>query len=393
MICRQKVLHIITRLDPGGSATNTLETVARLDPLRYEVHLLSGRTCDATGDAEAFIRRHRINAVFLDDLVREVHPWLDLVALVKLTGFIRRGKYDIVHTHSSKAGFLGRIAARFAGVRHVVHTPHGHVFYGYFSAPATRLFMWLERVAAPLTDRLVALTPTGIEEHLRVRVGARTQWVAIPSGVDLEALRVAPGARGLVRREFGVADQEVLFITVSRLEPVKGNEHVIESFAAVARAGIPARLMFVGDGAERERLEQLVLDRGLGGKVIFAGFRKDVALFLAAADVFVLGSLNEGMGRAAVEALAAGLPCVVTRAGGLADVVSDGKEGFLVPPADSMMMGQCMRRLAADPALRTTMAAASREKAGHVFSIQTMVKRIDRLYQQITGVCIEEPCP
>jgi glycosyltransferase involved in cell wall biosynthesis len=381
MTKKKRILHVITRLDPGGSTMNTLETVARLDPGRFEVDLVSGLTSDPLAEATGFMARHGISCRYVRSLRRDINPFWDMCAFIALILIMRRGGYDIVHTHSSKAGILGRWAARLSGIKHVVHTPHGHVFYGYFLSWVTRFFVGLERAAARITDRLVALTSKGIEEHLSFKVGIRSQWVAIPSGIDLKKFFYVAEEGQRVRRSLGIARETLVFVSVARLEPVKGNVHLIEAMAEVVPLYPSASLVLVGDGSEREMLIRKARDLGIAGNVVFAGAQRDVVPFLSAGDVFVLGSLNEGMGRAVVEAMACGLPSIVSNTGGLPELIEDGKEGFLAGPGESWSFALAMRKLANDKDLRKIMSDRARQKADMKFSIKTMVHSIETLYE------------
>lgn len=375
-----RVLHIITRLDPGGSTINTLQTVARLDRAAYDVELVAGRTADPSGEAIAFINRHRLYCTFLGSLVREVHPLKDAAAFLRLCGIIRRGKYDIVHTHSSKAGILGRWAARLCGVKKIVHTPHGHVFYGYFPQIVTRIFLWVERLSARITTRLIALTDKGVEEHLALGVGRREQWTAIPSGIDLDVFRASEEARVRLRQELGLQASSLVFMSVARLEAVKNAAVLVEAFALLVKEYPAARLVFVGEGSRRDFLRTQAVQHGVADEVIFTGFRKDVAALLNAGDVFVMASVNEGMGRAVLEAMATGLPVIVSRAGGLPSIVDDGKEGFLIDPADPRAWYEAMRRLASSQELRSRMALEACARVSARFTVQAMVRKIEEVY-------------
>ena len=375
-----RVLHIITRLDAGGSATNTLETVRRLDPARFEVDLISGRTVDPSGQVEAFIARYGIRCLFIDDLLRDLHPLKDLKAFVRLFLEIRRGRYDIVHTHSSKAGIIGRWAARLAGVTYVVHTPHGHVFYGYFSRFTTGIFIMLERMTALLTDKLIELTQKGVDEHVALGIGTKAQWSVVPSGIDLDVFKPNEEARVRIRQEFGIADDEVLVMSVGRLEPVKGHRYLVDALPCVLKQCPHARFMFIGDGQERAALERQAHELGVQNRIIFTGTRHDVAACLNGADIFSLASLNEGMGRAVVEAMSCGKPVVLSRVGGMADLIDHGKEGFFCPPNDSVALAQALVTLAMDKPKRDMMSAHAVQRAQQGFSIETMVRKLEDIY-------------
>ncbi|MFH0754196.1 MAG: glycosyltransferase family 4 protein [Candidatus Omnitrophota bacterium] len=377
---RIKVLHIITRLDPGGSSTNTLETVARLDPAVYDVHLVAGRTTDPFGVARAFIQRHDIDCRYVQSLVREVRPLQDAVAFFTLWRIMCEGKYDLVHTHTSKAGVLGRWAAHAAGVKKIVHTPHGHIFYGYFSGFVTKIYLGLERWSSTITTRLIALTPKGIQEHLALGVGVAGQWVSIPSGIDTEVFKLAINARGPYRQLLGLEDQDIVLVCAARLEPVK-NHRVLIDLVAGLRAEFPMiKLVLLGDGPQRAMLVQHAREAGVAGHVVFAGFRQDVALVFSACDFFVMASLNEGMGRSVLEAMSVGLPVVVGRAGGLPAIVNDGVNGFLVPPTEVDAWVRAVKRLLMDPALRLRFSREAKKGVHDAYSVTHMVRQIEQVY-------------
>ncbi|MBF0330315.1 MAG: glycosyltransferase family 4 protein [Candidatus Omnitrophica bacterium] len=375
-----KVLHIITRLDAGGSSTNTLETVARLDPAAYEVHLIAGRTHDPLDLVKLNIDQRNISCRFVDELVRNIDPWKDLCAFVRLRRFIRDGKYDIVHTHSSKAGILGRWAAHFAGVKKIVHTPHGHIFYGYFSKIVTLVFLGVERATARITTKLIALTPKGVEEHLALRVGRKEQWVAIPSGIDTDAFKLSMASRLAYRQLLGLGDQDIVLVCAARLEPIKNHRMLIDMLARLAQDHPTIKLVCLGDGADREALVRHAAQCDVASRVVFTGFRQDVASIYSACDIFVMASLNEGMGRSVLEAMAVGLPVAVSNVGGLPAIVTDGVEGLLVSPADLDGWIRAVGSLITDPALRLRLSRAAKKRVNEQYSIVRMVKEIEEVY-------------
>lgn len=378
---RYRVGHVITRLCQGGAQENTFHTVRLANRERFEVDLISGPTEGSEGSIEPQIEQAGIDILRVPHLVRPVAPLDDWRALDELTGLFRERNYHIVHTHTSKAGLLGRIAARRAGVPAVVHTPHGHVFNGYFASPVTRAFIACERYAAKRTDRLIALTQRGLEEHLAKGVGTPDQWTVIFSGVDFSPFKEARLRRRAARRALGVESDDVLIGGVGRLEHVKGFTYFVKAAKAVAEVLPRARFVHAGDGALAPALHEEA--RPLGSRFAFLGLRNDIPDIMAALDLFVLPSLNEGMGRVLLEAAAAGVPAVATYVGGVPEVVQDGQTGFLVPPAEAGAIAEKVILLARNSKLRERMGRRARERVVPHYGLEKMVERIEALYEAL----------
>jgi glycosyltransferase involved in cell wall biosynthesis len=265
-------------------------------------------------------------------------------------------------------------------VPHIVHTPHGHVFDGYFLQPVTQLYIRLERWAALFTDRMIALTDDEIETYLRHGIGTRDQYAVIASGVELEPFRNAGVRRDAIREELGVRDAVVIG-AAGRLEPVKGFD-VLLSAAEHVRREIPnACFLIVGQGSREAELKRQAAP--LGGAVRFLGYREDIAHIMAGCDIIAVPSRNEGMGRVVVEAGAAGLPVVATAVGGLPHVVDHERTGILTPPRDARSLADALVRLARDPALRATMGEAARRKMIPAFGVGAMVSAIEAVYDEL----------
>ena len=376
-----RVLHIITRLDRGGSATNTLLTAAGL-PGRFRSSLIYGRTRDLPARAREL--RGTVEMVEVAELVRDPSPVKDLVALLKLYRLIRRGQFDIVHTHSSKAGILGRIAARLARVSHIVHTPHGHVFTGYAGRIVTTLFILVERWLARFTDRIIGLTEEEVWEHLDREIGAPEQFESIPSGIDLERFSTRPVGfdRSGIRASLHLPNHAFLIGSVGRLEPVKGHAYLLQAFATLAPRFPALYLALVGDGELADALRASAQRSGIADRVLFLGWWDDVTVLLQAFDLFVLPSLNEGMGRALVEAMAAGLPIVASRAGGIPEVLEDGEAGLLVEARSAPGLAQAIEELLLNPVRRVRLGTAARERA-RAYSVEAMLRKIEALYREL----------
>lgn len=378
-----RVGHVITRLSRGGAMENTLHTVRLAHPERYEAGLITGTVGKNEIAMEDQAAKAGVSLIRIPELVRHPAPWNDWRAYRALVRLFREKRYHIVHTHTSKAGFLGRMAAAKAGVPIVVHTPHGHIFDGYFPKPVTWFYTQLERLAARHTDRFIALTHRGIAEHVQQRIGRPDQWLAIFSGIDITPFDQAHELRSPARKALGIQPSDILIGAVGRLEPVKGFTYFVEAAHAVAYAEPRARFLVAGDGSLTKELQQQALP--LGDRIRFLGLRDDVPALMAAMDIFVLPSVNEGMGRVVLEAGAAGVPVVAARVGGVPDVVADGVTGLLTPPRDAAALARAIVELARDPKRRAAMGAAGRDFVVPAYSIETMVKEIEALYERLVS--------
>lgn len=390
-----RVLHVITRLDRGGSATNTLLTVAGLLPF-FQQSLMCGRILELPKLAREL--QGKVEIVEVPELVRDPSPLKDLVTLLKMYRFIRQGRFDLVHTHTSKAGILGRVAARLAGVPRIVHTPHGHIFIGYAGRTLTTFFILLERWAATFTDRIIGLTDREIRDHLERNIGRPGQFVSIPSGIDverfgsrLEASGATPHPTPLPRGERGVflgvpnlPPEAVVIGSVGRLEPIKGHRYLLEALRDLVPRFPHLYLALVGEGPLLFELRSQARHSGIADRVLFLGWRDDIPALLYTFDLFVLPSLNEGMGRALVEAMAASLPIVATRACGIPEVLGEGEAGLLVEAGCAPALAQGIEKLLLDPELRARLGKAARERAQR-YSVEVMLSKIEALYQELLG--------
>ncbi|HLC41478.1 MAG TPA: glycosyltransferase family 4 protein [Methylomirabilota bacterium] len=375
------VLHIITRLTLGGSAENTIQSVLMGSRAGYRSILVSGPGEEDEVTIVDDARRRGVEVIVIPTLRRAVRPWRDLRALWAMIGLIRRERATIVHTHTSKAGLLGRIAAWLCRAPIVIHTPHGHIFYGYYGRLATAIFTMLERWMARVTDRIVTLTPRGIPEHLERGIGTATQYVAIPSGVNLDAVVRAALPLDEARKALEAPPHLKLLASVGRLVPIKGYSVLLAGLPKILVAVPEAHLMIAGDGELRETLDREADTLGVRHALTLLGARSDVPIVLSAADLVVLPSLNEGMGRVLVEAMALGKAVVATSVGGVPHVVVDGETGLLVPPSDPDALAKAIIALLTNPERCRAMGEAGRRRALAEFSLTVMEGRILGLYR------------
>ena len=387
-----QVLHIITRLIKGGAQENTLLTVTNLDESRYQTALVSGPSFGSEGEIESKARQLGVDLTIVPELAREISPINDLKSLYKIYRFIKKGRYDIVHTHSSKAGIIGRIAARMAGVKGIIHTPHGSIFDHDANIPSVsgaflvKFLLLVEKAASHLTDRIVTLTDSEARGYVRLGMGNSQEFTTIHSGIDLSRFTDVEIDVADKRRELGISADCTVITTVARLTSEKGHSYLIEAAkAVVAEFDGCLKFVFVGNGDLRRDLERKVCELHLDETILFLGLRDDIPEILAVSDLFVLSSLYEAQGRVIVEAMAAGLPVVATRVGGVPNVVVDGETGVLVPAADPQALASAIINVIGDRDKAKQMGQAGRMRVDPKFSVETMVEQIDMLYRELLG--------
>jgi glycosyltransferase involved in cell wall biosynthesis len=387
-----KILHIITRLDMGGSAQNTLHTCNELSD-KYEKVLVHGPSFESgmtdlekqiVEEGIARARARGVKVILIPLLVRSIRPIKDLKALLALILLIVKEKPDIVHTHSSKGGILGRLAAKLCGVPHIIHTPHGHVFYGHFGRFASRIFLWVERRFSKFTDRLVALTGGEKNDYIEMSVCAPEKLLTIHSGVDVQQFLNANGNGVEKRRTLGLEPNEAVIGFVGWLLPIKGPGYLLKAMDYVWSDKPDAVLVMVGKGDLDVDLRTEALRKNVNGKVKFLGWRQDINELMPAFDMLVLPSLNEGMGRVLVEAMAAGKPVVASRVGGIPDLIQDGHNGYLVPPADAKALSDAILKLLKDPD-RAKLMGQRGTQCCRQFSLEAMIAKLDDLYSSTTN--------
>jgi glycosyltransferase involved in cell wall biosynthesis len=378
---RVGVLRVIARLNVGGPAIHATLLTDRINGARFVTTLVAGS--EEAGEANYLALHGRTMPVLiLPDLGREIRPMSDVRTVWRLMQIIRRERPRIVHTHTAKAGALGRIAAILCRVPVVVHTYHGHVLRGYFSPLKTAVYRTIERVLAWRTDRLLTVTARVGQELQALGVGRPEQYRTVPLGFDLAPLLVAERRRGTLRAELQVGDAPLVGI-VARLVPIKAHE-VFLAMAARVRQSYPAAVfLIVGDGELRASLEQQAVDLGLAGAVRFLGWRADIDTLYADIDVVALTSRNEGSPVALIEAMAAGAPVVSTEVGGVADVVQHGVTGLLAPMDDDVGLARHVVTLLGDRALGRQMGQRGRALVAATYSADRLVADIEALYEEL----------
>ena len=399
-----KILRIITRLNIGGPSLHVLLLSSRLNPQRFTTCLVAGEPASTEGDLSETVRGAGVRMIRLASLRRPIRPWADLVALVQLCRIVTEERPAIIHTHTAKAGTLGRAAGLFynwcghgrtPGARAIlIHTFHGHVLEGYFSVWMSRFFVKMEQWLARRTDVLIAVSPSIRDQLIGKGIGRAEQWRVIPLGLELDALGQLPSANGAAQVRVGL---------VGRLAPIKNPSMLLEAFQQLMRqpSRPPLSAVLVGDGPLRRRVERDVERFGLQGIVQMAGWQADMLAVYRAVEIACLTSWNEGTPVSLIEAMAAGRAVVSTDVGGVRDLLgaaeqppeaipaggfSVAERGILVRAGDVRGLAAALDTLAADPALRERLGRAARPYALGAFSSTRLVGDLEMLY---THLCPE----
>lgn len=370
MTARTRVLHVITHLDRGGATDNTLLSVAGLDRSRYQVDLAAG-----PGELEARARTAADRLVVVPALGRALRPARDLRAAVALWRLA--GGYDVVHTHTAKAGVLGRLAARARGVPVVVHTIHAFPVHDGMSPLRRRLLLSAERLAAACADRIIAVCQANAEEALALGIATAGQLRVVASGVPVAAVRAGAGRR--VRAELGIPAGAPVAGTVTRFMEQKAPADLVAAGRLVVAASPDAHLLVVGDGPLRAEVEAAA---GGQPRIHLLGYRDDVPDLLAAMDVLVFSSRWEGLGRALTEAVVAAKPVVATAVNGVPELVVEGVTGHLVPPGRPDLLADRVLWLLARPDRGAALGAAGAALAAGRFEVGEMLAGLDATYRE-----------
>lgn len=375
-----KVLHIITRLIVGGAQENTIYSAELMNGKEYNVHVLSGRQTGPEGSLIEDARKRGVQLNIQDNLVREISPLKDIFAFFQLLKFIRNNRYDIVHTHSSKAGILGRWAAWLNRVPVIVHTVHGWGFHRYQHPVVRQFYILAERLSALITDRLIAVTKKDIEKGVAAGIGSKKQYALIRSGIDLNQFSIDNSRKSVIRAGLGIPENAIVIGTVTRLSVQKAPHVFIETAAIVNERSPDTFFVIVGGGTLQGELERLAEKMGIGGRVLFTGIRDDVQDVLHAFDIFMLTSLWEGLPRVIPQAIASGVPVIASRVDGNVEIINHNENGLLVAPRDAKGFADAAIDLVNNREKSIRIQNHAAKNIGE-YSVYKMVRKIDELYK------------
>jgi len=374
-----RILRIIARLNIGGPARHVSLLSAGLDRRGYCHQVVAGKESDDEGNMKNLATREGVRIADLPLLGREISTWKDFCCVWHLLRIIREFRPDIVHTHTAKAGFVGRMAALIAGVPCIAHTFHGHVLRGYFSPLKNFLFRNVERFLARKTDLLVAVSQTVAEELAQEGVAPRHSFEVVPLGLSLDPFLKIDSHADL-KKELGLPKKARLAGAVGRLVPIKDLESLLQAILILQKDQPDLHLAIVGDGESRHSLMESARQKGLGARVHFLGWRHDLDFIYGGLDLVVLSSRNEGTPVSLIEALAAGRPVVATAVGGVPEVLEGGRLGQLVPAGDSAGLAKAIRIALGRPGF---LSQTQRREIVDCYSPEKLANRIDCLYRQL----------
>ncbi|MFN7974570.1 MAG: glycosyltransferase family 4 protein [Acidobacteriota bacterium] len=375
---------VITKLELGGAQQVALAVARAIAARRARVLFVAGAEGLLRPECEAI---PHLEPVFLPELLREVRPAMDLRALSALRSLFRRERADIVHTHSSKAGILGRVAARLAGVPHIVHTVHGFGFHDYQRPAARAAFRAAEKLAGAFTERFVLVSRENLERGVAAGVLDRRRSVVIRAGVEIERFRSGPIPRSRVREALGLGEGDLVVGGVACLKPQKAPLDFVKVAREVVTAVPSAKFLLAGDGELRPEVESAIAELGLSGSVRLLGWRDDIPDLMRSFDLFLLTSLWEGLPMVLPQARAAGLPIVATDVNGNAEAVARGVHGELCPPGDVAAISRACVALLSDAGRRAEIGRRTGEGLDE-FSVGDMVARHVHLYEELWGAPI-----
>jgi glycosyltransferase involved in cell wall biosynthesis len=380
-----RVLHIITRLIVGGAQENTLLSVEGLDRLpEYEVTLVTGVDNGPEGDLLERARR-TTRLVVVPELGRSISPLADLRAFWKLYRLLRKGRYHVVHTHSSKAGVLGRVAAKLAGTPIIIHTLHSLVFHDYQPRLVNRLWRLVKKMCAPMTDYFISVSDIISQKAIDAGIARPDKFKTIYSGMELDWFLNADADPLAVRREFGIPDDALVVGKIARLFSLKGHDQLLDAAPAVVERHPSVRFFLIGDGALNDHLHRRAREAGILDNFVFAGLipRERIPEMISAMDLLVHTSLREGLARVLPQALAMGKPCVSFDIDGAPEVVVPGETGYLVRAGDARGLADAISGLLDDPQLRERMGTAGVRRVDPAFRAETMVDEIASVYRAL----------
>ncbi len=378
------LLFIIAKLELGGAQKQLLSLISHLDKSKYNIYLFTAKNGLLMKDALSLGDTRVIPSKFLE---RPVNLLNDFLAFIEVCFFIKNNNIDILHTHGSKAGILGRFAGKCTGVKALLHTVHGWSFNDYQPFFLRLLFIWFEKLCARFSDRIIVVCEHDKKEGLNKRIGSNSQYCVIHYGINHLEFQ---GKDINLKGELGIDNHDLVVGMVACFKPQKSPLDFIEVARRVSRIVPESRFLLIGDGVLRKKIEAQIVKLGLSKRVILTGWRNDIPRIIFSMDVFVLTSLWEGVPISVLEAMAASKPVVVTNTGGIEEVISDEVNGYLVSIKDTTRLSEKIIVLLGNEELREQTGQNARRSLDGRFRVENMARDTSVLYEVILnskGAC------
>lgn len=383
-----RIVHIITRLIIGGAQENTLLSCQGQHDRGHEVTLITGPPIGPEGSLLERAMQYGYRVEIVDEMRRSILPVKDFRTYRLLVRRLKELAPDVVHTHSSKAGILGRRAARRAKVPAIVHTIHGLAFTASTSRWVNRVYKMLERQAAPITDKIICVADAMRDQSLAANIGKADQYITIYSGMETQPFLHPPTPREEIRRQFGLREEHVAVGTIARLFHLKGHEDLLDIAPQLCAKFSSLRFLWIGDGLLRAEFERRIDAMGLKDRFILTGLvpPQRIPELTGAMDILVHPSRREGLARALPQGSLAAKPTITYDIDGAKEAVLDGRTGFVLPPFDKHKLSEAITVLMDDPSRRRIMGEAGRAFALDRFDASVMVNSLEKVYQQLLTI-------
>ena len=379
-----KIAVIITKLELGGAQKVAISICEKLDKTKFETVLICG--CGGILDEET---KNKIRVIFVKELIREINPIKDLKALYLICKILKQEKPDIIHTHSSKAGIVGRLAAKMCGIKNIVHTIHGFSFNNTQKFLKKNLFISLEKLGAKISKYLIPVSTENITKGLNNHIGKREQYKYIRLGVDIDNFKSFNGIPSL-KKELNIDKNDILVTTIGPFKPQKNLPDFIKIAKDISEKRKQFKFVMVGDGTLRPQFEKLIKEYNISNNIFLIGWIRDISNILNSSDIFVMTSLWEGLPISTIEAMCCGLSPIVNDVDGQREIIKNEINGFLIKPYDIKSCEEKIILLTNDKKLREQMSLNAKNSIDYTFSIDYMIKQHEDLYLSLQSSSVNK---
>lgn len=386
MDTNKKVLHIITLFSVGGATENTIFTVAGLIKKGYKIEIITGLSVSAEGSMYAITESLKIPVRTFSNLKRKISPFRDLLIIYQLYKFIKNNKFDIVHTHSAKAGVVGRIAAWFAKTPIIIHHNHGKPYHKFQKWYVRKIYKIIEKIASLFCNKIVSVTYTIVDEMVSDKIAPKEKFCVIRSGFDIENFTNYNTANdNSTRKKYGLSGNDIVIGKIARLSKLKGHIYLLKAFEKVSQQLSNVKLVLIGDGENKDTLMKFIKERKLGDKIIFTGliWPKEIPSIISILDVVVHTALLEGLPRVFTQSLLMGKPVISFDLDGANEVIENGKNGYLIEPLNIDMLAEKILDLVSDISKVHKFGEYAKNNIKDDFSVNAMVENTHKLYQEL----------